>query len=86
MTALHRVIVIIEHGRIVGTQIAGQSERPDAVLPMHHEGAPAVTARLRVGPGQTQHELQVPVPSNLSSPGERERFHASLAAKIADKK
>ena len=78
MTALRRVIVIVEQGRVVGTQIIEESG-PGA-------GAPAVTARLRAGPAQTLHELHVQVPSDLSKPGERERFHASLVEKIAGKK
>jgi hypothetical protein len=78
MTALRRVIVIVEHGRVVGTQIVEESG-PGA-------GAPAVSARLRAGPAQTLHDLQVQVPSDLSRPGERERFHASLVEKIAGKK
>jgi hypothetical protein len=78
MTALRRVIVIIEQGRVVGTQIVEEGGLS--------AGASAVTARLRAGPAQTLHELHVQVPSDLSRPGERERFHASLVEKIAGKK
>jgi hypothetical protein len=69
MSALRRVTIIIEAGRIVGTQIAAENE-PSG-------GAP-VAARLRAGPEQTLHEVQIVVPADLARPGERERFHASL--------
>jgi hypothetical protein len=77
MTAQHRVIVIMEHGRVVGTQILEESG-PSS-------GAPAVSGRLRTGPEQTHHEVHVAVPSDLSRPGERERFHARLTEKITGK-
>jgi len=79
MTAQHRVIVILEKGRVVGTQI-------DAEDGQAHVGTVAVTARLCAGPGQTRHELRVAVPSNLEDSDERKRFHANLVKMIAKKK
>jgi hypothetical protein len=79
MTGLQRVIVITEHGRIVGTQIA-----PDGVQP--GPTASGATAHLRAGPGQTMHEVHVAVPADLASPGARDRFHAILANEVSAKK
>jgi hypothetical protein len=83
MTTLRNVLVIMENARLVGTQIVG--ERPNRTSPMVRE-VPAITARLRAGPSQTLYELRVDVPADLSAPGERERFHASLAEKISGQK
>lgn len=75
----HLVIVILEQGRVVGTQIVPEDAQA-------HIGTMAVTARLCAGPGQTRHELRVAVPSNLEDSDERERFHASLAKMIGNDK
>jgi hypothetical protein len=79
MTALQRVIVIMEQGRIVGTQIA-----PDGVQPGTTPSD--ASARLRAGPGQTMHEVHVAVPADLASPEARDRFHAILANEVSAKK
>jgi hypothetical protein len=80
-----RATVIMENGRLVGTQIVAKSERSDAAATTQRAGAP-ITARLRAGVSQTLHELRLAVPANLSAPGERERFHESLVEKIGDQK
>jgi hypothetical protein len=79
MTALQRVIVITEQGRIVGTQIAPDDAQPGAT-------ASGASARLRAGPGQTVHEVHVAVPADLASPEARDRFHAILAREVSAKK
>ena len=76
MTALQRVIVITEQGRIVGTQID----------PGDGRAAPVATARLSAAPGQTVYEVQAAVPADLSSPGARESFHESLTRQISAQK
>ena len=79
MTALQRVIVITEQGRIVGTQIAPDGVQPGAT-------ASGAGARLRAGPGQTMHEVHVAVPADLASAEARDRFHAILANEVSAKK
>jgi hypothetical protein len=79
MTALQRVIVITEQGRVVGTQIAPDGVQPEAT-------ASGAGARLRAGRGQTMHEVHVPVPADLANPEARDRFHAILAREVSAKK
>jgi hypothetical protein len=79
MTALQRVIVVMEKGRVVGTQIAPDGTQPAAT-------ASSASARLRAGPGQTMHEVHVAVPADLASPEARDRFHAILASAVSAKK
>jgi hypothetical protein len=76
MTALQRVIVVMEKGRVVGTQIAPDDTQPAAT-------ASSASARLRAGPGQTMHEVHVAVPAD---PEARDRFHAILASEVSAKK
>jgi hypothetical protein len=85
MTTLRNVLVIMENDRLVGTQIVGEADGANTTSPMQRE-ASAIAARLRAGPSQTLHELRMAVPADLSAPGVRERFHASLAEKIRRQK
>jgi hypothetical protein len=70
-----RLVVILEHGKVVGVQIAGNS----AAMP---DDANAATALLHAGPGQTRHELTARVPARFATPADRQRFHDELVAMI----
>jgi hypothetical protein len=69
MSRACRLVVVVQRGRIVGTQQLPDSP-PGA-------GSP-VSARLVAGPGQRLVELVVNVPDQLRTAKEIERFHARL--------
>jgi hypothetical protein len=76
MKTLQKVRVITEGGRVVGTQ----------VVAAHAGRHPQVTAVLRVGPGQQQHEIEVEVPAQFNGPDEIQAFHDLIAEMLGLKK
>lgn len=64
-----RLTVVMQRGRIVGTQETVDVDR---------RPAPKAAARLRAGPGQRLVEIVADLPDNLSTPKAIERFHAGL--------
>jgi len=70
-----RLVVILERGAVVGLQVA-----PDATA--HGAAAPAATALLHPGPGQTRHDVKAVVPASFATPADRQRFHDELLVKI----
>jgi hypothetical protein len=76
MNVRRRLIVILEQGKVVGTQLSPGGAPPAAELP------PA-GASLLAGPRQTRHEISALVPASFKTDAARKRFHAELAARIA---
>lgn len=72
MSAPRKLIVIMEHGKVIGTQLA--VDKPHGAT----ANAPVVTAMLTAGPGQSRHEVMTPVPDSFESERDIARFHESL--------
>jgi len=69
MKRARKMAVIVQRGRIVGTQeVIDQATNPP----------PSVSTRLVAGPGQRIVELMVNVPDDLHTSKAIERFHAGL--------
>lgn len=80
MSAPRKLIVIMEHGKVIGTQLANTTTA-DA-----HSGVsrqPAVTALLAAGPGQSRHEVMAHVPERFENALDIARFHESLLPLIS---
>lgn len=69
MKRARKLAVVVQRGRIVGTQ---------EVIDQATDPPPAVSTRLVAGPGQRIVELMVNLPDDLRTAKAIERFHASL--------
>jgi hypothetical protein len=67
--------VITKGGRVIGTQ---------AVAP--ETGEARITAVLRAGPGQQEHEVEVAAPRELASAKAIDAFHRLVAKSIKPRK
>ncbi|CAN5499776.1 hypothetical protein BH10PSE17_BH10PSE17_37070 [soil metagenome] len=75
---MQRVRVIVQDGRVVGTQV---------VAPVSDGNRPhPVNATLRADIGQTVHEVAASMPASLASTAERQVFHAHLLDLIGRQK
>jgi hypothetical protein len=68
VNAPRKLIVIVENGKVIGTQVV--------VAPPHAHAA--ATAVLSVGPGQTRFEIMAQAPDKFDSEHDIACFHASL--------
>ncbi len=74
MKRLHAATVITEQGRVVGVQFAAPP------------GASGPLARLRAGPGQVAHGIDLEMPAKDATPEDIARFHAAVARKLRSKR
>ena len=68
MNTQRRIIVIMEQGRIIGTQAAPEASR----------GSSPANAVLSAGPGQKRFEVVAEMPASFADVHAIEHFHASL--------
>jgi hypothetical protein len=72
MKRLQAATVITEDGRVVGVQFAAT---PGAQ-------ASGPLARLRAGPGQVVHAIELELPAKLVTPEDISRFHVAVGRKL----
>jgi hypothetical protein len=72
MKRLQAATVITEDGRVVGVQFAA--------APGAHVSGPL--ARLRAGPGQVAHAIELELPAKLATPEDVGRFHIAVGRKL----
>jgi hypothetical protein len=76
MTPAQKLLVIVEQGRIVGTQFVTP---PGGALP-------AVSVTLKGGPGQDLHEIEMEPPTAMRTLEQIHQFHEAVAKKIGVEK
>ena len=72
MSNLRRVMVVSQAGRLVGVQVPTDGQPADPKAP---------AARLRAGPKQKLHELDVELPEELNREAVR-AFHAQIRRRL----
>jgi len=72
MTNAQKLLVIVENGRIVGTQFGVPA----------NGNVPAVSVGLQRGPGQEVHEIEMEPPASLRTLKNYHEFHEQVAEKL----